>query len=169
MFTFIKRRRAKDALDLALAVLLLGRDDFTALLKKKYTPIWDGLIMDVVNGANVYVTALGVVEVLIIDTIKNDINEEQANRIVDAIIDDSFENRPAVFDVIAQAAYFSLVMEKDDTATKGIAAGFLNDIAKCFSEEKEGRNKVFEYLLQSTVRFGEKVQKERSEGWPNPK
>jgi hypothetical protein len=153
MFDFIKRRRASRALDLALAVFLLDRIDLRILLKQKYATNCDSLVTDVVKGANVYVTALALVEILILDTLNNDITEDQAKRVVDAICDGSFENRPPVFDIIAQAAYFSYLMEKDDTATAGAAGLFLNDIANWFSDKAELQKKVHDYLLESTKRF----------------
>jgi hypothetical protein len=69
MRDFIKRRKASRELDLALAVLLLGRNDLRALLKKKYATEWNGVVTDVVNGANSYVTALALIEILILDTL----------------------------------------------------------------------------------------------------
>jgi hypothetical protein len=161
MFYFIKRRRANRDLELALAVLLLGRNDLKSLLKQKYEAHWAGVVTDIVKGANSYVTALALIEILILDTLNNDLTKERTKRVVDAICDGSFENRPAVFDIIAQAAYFSYLMEKDGTATMGAAGRFLNDIAKWFSDKAELQKKVHDYLLESTLRFRAAAQDAR--------
>jgi hypothetical protein len=153
MFDFIKRRRANRDLEHALAVLLLGRDDLKSLIKQKYEPHWAGMVTDIIKGASSYVTALALIEILILDSLNNDFTKERAKRVVDAICDGSFENRPSVFDIIAQVAYYSYLMEKDGSATTGSAALFLNDIAKWFSDEPTHQKKVHDYLLESVMRF----------------
>jgi hypothetical protein len=125
MFEFVKRKRASRELELALAILLLGRDDLKSLLKQKYEGQWAGVVLDIVKGANSYVTALALIEILIIDSLNNDLTKERAEQVVDAICDGSFQNRPALFEIIAQAAYYSYLMEKDGTATTGSAGLFL--------------------------------------------
>jgi hypothetical protein len=137
MLDFIKRKRASRALELAVAVRLLGRDDLKALLKQKYEAHWAGVVTDIVKGANSYVTALALIEILIIDALNNDLTKEQAKHVVDAICENAFDDQPAVFDIIAQAAYYSYLMEKDGTATAGTASLFLNDIANWFSDQPE--------------------------------
>ena len=159
IFDFIKQKRAGRALNLALNVILLGRNDLIILLKKKYKKEWNGIVDDIVKGANSYATALLIIEIMIIDTLNNKINADQAKVIAESICNNSFENnRPAVFIIIAQAAYFSFLMERDGVAPKGIAGGFLNDIANWFSEKPEIRKKVFDYLLENTMRFREEAK-----------
>jgi hypothetical protein len=158
MFDFVKRKRANRDLERALAVLLLGREDLKSLLKQKYERQWTGVVIDIVKGANSYVTALALIEILIIDSFNNDLTKERAEQVVDAICDGSFQDRPALFDIIAQAACYSYLMEKDGTATTGSAGLFLNDIAKWFSDEPEHQKKVHAYLLESVVRFRASVQ-----------
>jgi hypothetical protein len=158
MFEFVKRKRARRELELALAILILGREDLKSLLKQKYERQWAGVVLDIVKGANSYVTALALIEILIIDSLNNDLTKERAEQVVDAICDGSFQNRPALFEIIAQAAYYSYLMEKDGTATTGSAGLFLNDIAKWFSDEPEHQKKVHDYLLESVVRFRASAQ-----------
>jgi hypothetical protein len=158
MFESIKRKRASRKVELALAVLLRGREDLKSLLKQKYQTQWAGVVADIVNGANSYVTVLALIEIMIIDALNNELSKDRAKRVVDAICDGSFEDRPAMFDIIAQSAYFSLLMEKDGTATKGAASLFLNDIARWFSDAPEHQQKVLDYLLQSIERFRASAQ-----------
>lgn len=157
MPAFVKRLKARRDLDLALAVYLLGRTPLRKLLRQKYSEQWRGFAEDIINGAKPYDEALVLIYVLIIDTFNNDLGETHAKEVVDAICAGRFENRPAVFDIIAQAAYFALLMEEDGSATKGVAALFLTDIAKWFSDDPALQEQVREYLLQSTLRFRSKA------------
>jgi hypothetical protein len=119
---------------------------------------WAGVVTDIKKGANSYVTGLALIEILIIDVLNNDLTKERAKHVVDAVWDDSFDDRPSVFDIIAQAAYYSYLMEKDGTATAGTANLFLNDIANWFSDQPEHQKRVHDYLLESTMRFRASAQ-----------
>jgi hypothetical protein len=153
MLEFLRRRRASRDLDLAMRVFLLGWTDLEALLRTKYATEWRGFVDDVAKGAKPYDTAMAVIYILIVDTLGNHLDPSQARQVGEAISSKRFENRPAVFDLIAQVAYHAYLMEKDGSATAGLVNAFLNDIAKWFSEEAAHQEAIRNYLIESTIRF----------------
>src|SRR5579864_2572370 len=135
MWSFLKRRRARGDLDVALKGLLLRKEEIEAALRGRYADRWDGFIEDIANGAKAQDEALCLVTLFLLDVMGHEMTEEQAQSIVDTIYDRQFVSRPAVFDLIDQVGYFAFLAENSGDATKGTTAMFLKEIAKFFSED----------------------------------
>ncbi len=153
MWGFLKKRRAKDDLAVALKGLLLGKDEIEAALRERYADRWEGFIEDVANGAKAQDEALCLVTLFLLDVMGHEMNREQARSIVDTIYDKQFVSRPAVFDLIDQVGYFAFLAENSGDATKGTTAMFLNEVAKFFSDDTALQNRVREYFTESMLRL----------------
>jgi hypothetical protein len=154
MFGSLKKRsKAKHDLDTWLKVLLFGKAEIEAHLRKRYSYRWKGFIQDVVNGKKAQDEALALVTIFLLDVMGNAMSSEQARIVVDTIYDKKLVERLPVFDLIDQVGYFAFRAEKSGESTKGTTAMFFNEIAGFFSKDAALQNRVREYFVESMVRF----------------